>query len=228
MNDSYYAFAFLGFFAVVVVVAIMVVVIKQKKENERKQEIDDYCKKNNLVYSESAEHIPSGAKNFKLINIEGRNYYAEMSGTQGDYHFSIFDYYYDTGTKKSGQEHYFTICVMSGDNIKMPQFFVRDENSIIDTLGEMLGGQDIDFDEDPTFSDNFVLQGKSEALVRQFFDSKVRTAFVKNHKEGYQYEGNQDCFMVSAPECLNLKERLNLLSKAMTIFDEIKITPNEK
>ena len=228
MNDSYYAFAFLGFFAVVVVVAIMVVVIKQKKENERKQEIDDYCKKNNLVYSESAEHIPSGAKNFKLINIAGRNYYAEMSGTQGDYHFSIFDYQYDTGTKKSGQEHYFTICVLSGNNIKMPQFFARDENSIVDTLGEMLGGQDIDFDEDPTFSDKFVLQGKSEPQVREFFDSKVRNAFVKNHKEGYQYEGNQDCFMVSAPERLSLKERLVLLTDTTNIFKDIETSSAEK
>ena len=222
MNDSYYAFAFLGVFAIIVIAVIVVIVIKQKKENERRQEIEDYCKKNNLVYSEGAKNIPSGAKNFKLINIEGRNYYAEMSGTQGDYHFSVFDYQYETGTKKSGQDHFFTICVVSSENVKIPQFFARDENSIVDTLGEMLGGQDIDFDEDLTFSDKFVLQGKSEPLVREFFDSKVRAAFVKNHKESYQYEGNQDCFMISVPERLTLKERLDLLTNTITIFNEIK------
>ncbi|MBR4571681.1 MAG: hypothetical protein IKO19_13565 [Candidatus Riflebacteria bacterium] len=222
MNDSYYAFAFLGVFAVIVVAVIITIVIKQKKENERKQEIDDYCKKNNLIYSESAKNIPSGAKNFKLINIEGRNYYAEMSGVQGDYHFSIFDYIYETNTRKSHQEHSFTICVLSCDNIKMPQFFARDENSIIDTLGELFGGQDIDYDEDPTFSDKFVLQGKSEPLVREFFNSKVRASFVKNHKEAYQYEGDQDCLMISVPERLSLKERLVLLGDTVNIFNDIR------
>ena len=110
----------------------------------------------------------------------------------------------------------------------MPQFFARDENSIIDTLGELFGGQDIDFDEDPTFSDKFVLQGKSEPLVREFFNSKIRASFVKNHKDAYQYEGNQDCFMISVPERLTLKERLNLLADTMNIFKDIETSSAEK
>ncbi len=216
-----------GFLAIILGSIIYFVIVVTNNEIKMKQAIIDYCKNNNLKYFEKAKNIPAVAKSFSLININGHNYLDEMSGTRGNYTIDVFDYSYVTGSGK--RSHYIvnTICIVKGNNIKMPKFFIRDKKAIIDSLGKLFGGQDIIFSEDTTFSNKFVLQGNSEPLIKEFFDSKIRATFSNNHIPEYKYEGDQDCFMLSAPRKLALNERINLISMAMNIFKEFDNSTNE-
>jgi len=90
-------------------------------------------------------------------------------------------------------------------------------------LGEALAlkWEDINFEEDPEFSRGFILRGKKEKEVREFFNSRVRSAFVKRALNGYKYEGIENCFVVSVSGKMNIDDRLKLLSNAMNVLREI-------
>ncbi|MBR4328603.1 MAG: hypothetical protein IKP71_02020, partial [Candidatus Riflebacteria bacterium] len=113
---------------------------------------------------------------------------------------------------------YRTLCVLSKPGVVFPDFYVRTENTISDWIGEKLGGQDIDFDEDADFSGKFVLQGSDEKLIRSFFDQRVRKAFVAVHSNDYEFESAGNYLLVSNRGILNYDERLKMLSNALTVF----------
>ena len=209
---------FFGFFGFV----IFLIIIGEKLEKKRRKEIEDYCKQNQLHYSDRVSNIPNNARAFSLINRSGRDisYYAGMSGNRGGINFNIFDYKFTTGSGKHSHTHFYMICILSSENLDMPKFYVRTEN-FFDSIGKLFGGQDINFTEDPTFSKAFVLQGQPEDSVRMFFNSKVRQTFVNNHQTNYQYEGFKNCFMIAYLRNGNLKDRLILLSNAIKIFKGI-------
>ncbi len=219
-SDDGFAFLFALFFFGII---ISVLIWDYKKEQKRKKEISDYCDRNNLEYSETALNIPDSAYGFSLIKERGHTnlWENEMSGTRGDYSFTIFEHHSVSGYGKNRSEIINTICILLKDRVNLPQFFVRDENMILDSLGKLFGGQDINFDEDPEFSKMFVLQGMVEQDVRDFFDRKIRRVFVTKHVRGYKYEGKADCFMVSLSGRHDIRERLGLLSVSMGIFKEI-------
>ena len=101
---------------------------------------------------------------------------------------------------------------------------MRSENVLLDSVGSMLGGQDIDFEEDNKFSNTFVLQGNDESEIRRFFNSKVRDAFVKNHKSGYCYESKGTCFLLYIKGHALLKTKEAMLNTALKIFSIISTT----
>ncbi len=214
---------FAGFF-IVIFVFVMVFLVeeyKSKKEQERRDKIKDYCDNNGLEYSELACHIPDKVYPFSIMNSEkghSHEYVAETSGMRGDYYFSIFEHTYVTGYGKSATYFHDTLCIISREGLDMPQFFLRDENMILDTLGKVFGGQDINFNEDPTFSKSFVLQGYCEEDVREFFNPPIRDAFVRYHLSGYKYEGKNQFFMIARTGGSDIPERLKMLSIGISIF----------
>jgi hypothetical protein len=92
----------------------------------------------------------------------------------------IFDYQFVTGHGKSKSTRRQSVVAIDSTDLDVPQFFARPEN-FFDVFGSMLGGQDIDFDDDPKFSKSFVLQGPSETQVRQAFHPAVRDFLVQHH-----------------------------------------------
>ncbi|MBP5469219.1 MAG: hypothetical protein J6Z11_08250 [Candidatus Riflebacteria bacterium] len=209
----------LGIFAILIIITI----IENRKEKQRRKEIEDYCRRNHLEYYETAYNIPRIVNSFSLVKDRGHTneWIVQMSGVRGEYNFYIFEHYSVSGSGKSRTVITNTICVILKEGVDLPQFFIRDENLILDSLGKLFGGQDINFAEDSVFSKKFVLQGINEADIRNFFDSKIRRAFVSHHVNGYKYEGNADCFMTLLPGKHKVGERLKLLSDAMSIFREL-------
>ena len=218
----------LAFFAGFILLFIAIAYISHKIERKRRDKIKDYCQAHGLFYLEHVGNIPSAAYSFSLLAEKGHSneWLVGMSGDRGEFHFHIFEHHYVTGSGKNRHSHSNTICILTKKDLFMPQFFVRDEYFIMDALGKLFGGQDINFDEDPEFSKKFVLQGVSEPDVREFFDRKVRKAFVVKHVNGYKYEGFRDCFMVSVDGQSNLEERLKILQNSVSLF--LSICPREK
>ncbi|MBI4914833.1 MAG: hypothetical protein HY825_03225 [Acidobacteria bacterium] len=86
----------------------------------------------------------------------------------------LADFRYVTGGGKSRATHDQTVCVLRLPGLALPHFYLRREVPVLDAIGEMLGGQDLDFPEDAAFSRTFVLQGEETDAVRALFDPVVR------------------------------------------------------
>ncbi len=96
-----------------------------------------------------------------------------MTGDSGDVRISIFDYTFSTGSGKNKSTRRLTVVALESANLKIPSFSMRPE-IFLDKIGSMLGFQDIDFDDDPEFSNAFVLKGENEAAIRKTFHRQLR------------------------------------------------------
>ena len=222
------------------VVIILLTLFSAKKFLTERQSIIDYCNKNGLSFSDVlSKGIPIKCKDFKVINKGRQNKFnMVIAGNRNNIDFDVATYIYtDYDAPKKGKflgmevttysgpkhrhDYYGTICILHNDDLKLPHFFIRDEIMILDTFGKVLGGQDINFNDDPTFSKKFVLQGVSEGKVREFFNQKIRSSFVQLHKKGYVYEGFEDYLFVFAPKEMDINGKMNLLADSIKILNPL-------
>lgn len=99
-----------------------------------------------------------------------------ISGETDEVRISLFDYKYTTGSGKQKSTHQHTIVALESPKLEMPSFSLRPEN-FLDRIGGLLGFQDIDFDDHPVFSEQFVLKGADEEAIRQFFTRPILDFF---------------------------------------------------
>ncbi len=94
-------------------------------------------------------------------------------GRVGNRPFTAFEYAYTVSSGKNSQTYRFAVlCWETGDK-RLPVFSLSPEG-FWKRLGQKLGRQDIDFDEDPTFSDAYELRGPDEAAIRAAFTPQIR------------------------------------------------------
>ena len=218
------AIYFWSFFGVIVLLAIIISIYQSKKEKQRVEALKDYCRKSGVVFSEEVTRVPNNAAGFSVLADKGHTnkWNNEMYGNRNGIDFYMFEHYSVSGYGKNRSVSLDTICILVSDEVNLPQFYLRDEYFLYDDLGKLFGGQDINFQEDPVFSKNFVLQGRSELAIRQFFGNTVRQAFVNNHTSGYVYEGGKDCFALVKSGRLDVEGRATILSDALKIFNQLK------
>jgi len=77
----------------------------------------------------------------------------------------IFDYRYTISTGNSARVVRQTVFFIQSRKLGLPSFFMRPEH-IFHRIGEYLGMQDIDFEEHPSFSRNYLLRGDDEEYIR--------------------------------------------------------------
>jgi hypothetical protein len=82
---------------------------------------------------------------------------------------AVFDY--TIGSGKSARTQ--TVVTLRADGRSLPSFLLTPE-TFVDKLAATLGGQDLDFEDDPEFSKAVRLRG-DEGAVRQLFGPAVRT-----------------------------------------------------
>jgi len=87
------------------------------------------------------------------------------------------DYRYTTGSGKNHTTRTQTVVAMESDSLKLPSFTMRPE-LLFDRVGSALGFQDIDFADHPQFSRVFVLKGKDEVAIREFFETQILDFFA--------------------------------------------------
>ncbi|MBP5469178.1 MAG: hypothetical protein J6Z11_08040, partial [Candidatus Riflebacteria bacterium] len=191
----------------------------------RKRLIINYCEKNYYVYEENPVSLTGTSEAFDVLCKGDTNYFTNgMYKKRGDIEINIIEFTAVTGRGKHSTTEKFTLCQLYKAKTEFPVFFMRSENVLLDSVGSMLGGQDIDFEEDNRFSNTFVLQGNDESEIRRFFNSKVRDAFVKNHKSGYCYESKGTCFLLYIKGHAGLKQKEVMLNTALKIFSIISTT----
>ena len=98
---------------------------------------------------------------------------------------SIFDYKYTTGHGKSQRNRRQTVVAVRSPELRIPIFHLRPEG-MLDTLGDLLRRQDIDFVDHPEFSKLFVLKSESEDETRDFFDSPLLDFFASHRHIAFE------------------------------------------
>ena len=89
-----------------------------------------------------------------------------------------------TFTTQSGQHsttHYQTVMLFESQELRFADFELRPEH-LFHKIGGAFGYQDIDFDDSPEFSKQYLLRGPDEGAVRDLFDRPARN-YLENQKK---------------------------------------------
>ncbi|MHC4872149.1 MAG: hypothetical protein ACYTFY_09920 [Planctomycetota bacterium] len=112
-----------------------------------------------------------------------------MSGSANDIDITIMDYSYTTGSGKSQTTHNQTVIVFESDMLNLTSFTLKPEH-FLHKIGSAFGYQDIDFEANPEFSDNYILRGEDEAAVRELFTNDILSYYAG--KKGISTEGSSN------------------------------------
>lgn len=83
----------------------------------------------------------------------------------------LYDHQYTVGTGKSQQTSNQTVALFRSPNLKTPTIHLKPEGWL-SRVGDLFGRMDIDFEEAPEFSRQFILSGNDEPAIREFFNSE--------------------------------------------------------
>ena len=158
---------------------------------------------------------------FKLMNVgRSRRALNLISGDAGDVKISIFDYRYTTGSGKNKRTSIQTVVALESAGIAAPAFSMRQQSGFLDKIGKLFGGQDIDFEGHPKFSEMFVLQGPDEDAIRSFFTPALLTFFET--KVGHSIEGLQGKMLLYKSRSRTAPEEIkDLLASAYEVYGHI-------
>jgi hypothetical protein len=132
---------------------------------------------------------------FKVFSQgENERFYNAIEGETDNIRITIGDYSYRkltggrTGNNTRARRRVQTVCVLESNSLDAPHCYLRPQRAVLDKLGAMFGGQDLDFSEDKAFSNAYVLQGDNETAIRELFDPQVRAWFADHRDERFQFE----------------------------------------
>jgi len=162
-------------------------------------------------------------KHLKLFSRgHGHRMTSCMEGERDGVKVLLADYHYVTGSGKNASHHNQTICIIKDELLSVPDFYLRREFAFLDYLGKLIGGQDINFPNDPKFSKSFVLQGSVEAETRNLFNDRVRGAFLRFAETNTQVEGQGSTLIVHQSLNLEPEKWPGLLKDTFAIYELLK------
>jgi hypothetical protein len=88
---------------------------------------------------------------------------------------------------------------------------------LFDFLGGLLGGQDLDFDDDPEFSAAYVLQGEDEAAIRGLVDAPTRAWFSARAGQNFHFESAADTLMFHTGRRVGAEQVRELMEQALQV-----------
>lgn len=101
-----------------------------------------------------------------------------IQGVVDDMLFTIGDYHAYRG-EGGGGGFGSTTCVVEMPSEVIPRCYLRPQLPFFDDVRVKLGYQDINFEDDPEFSNAYLLEGKPKAVVESLFDVEVRRWFTE-------------------------------------------------
>jgi len=109
-----------------------------------------------------------------------------------------------------------TACLIDSPQLSLAPFFARPQR-VLDRLGTLLGGQDIGFPDDASFSQAYLLQGPEEKAIRARFDAASRLWFTERASQQLICEGSGRALLLVAPRGLAAREARQLLQTALDL-----------
>ena len=128
-------------------------------------------------YANGGDISPPGLSQFDLFS-RGHTQRVKnaMVGPLGGAEVAVFDYKYVTGHGKHRTTHNQTVVMFDMAGADLPNFILKPEN-IFHKIGGVFGYQDIDFDDHPKFSKQYLLRGGDEEAIRAAFGEEVLDHF---------------------------------------------------
>lgn len=152
-----------------------------KKNNKRAEAMAQVAAKLNMSYVAKDEYgTKSLLADFKLFQRGGGKLitnFLHKKEEAFDLDAYIFDYRYIISTGKSAIPITQTVFFIQAKQLELPQFLLKPEH-FFHRIGTYLGMQDIDFVSDPEFSDQYLLQGEDEDLIRKRLTPDFRHFFT--------------------------------------------------
>lgn len=153
---------------------IALAVVQEKK---RREALEQFCMMRGFTFERERK---DGWRPYQaavpLFNHGGRRRWGyTVAGRVGKRPFTAFEYAYTVSSGKSSQTYRFRVMCWETGDAKLPVFSISPEG-FWNRLGQKLGRQDIDFDDDPTFSQAYELRGPDEAAIRAAFTPRIRGA----------------------------------------------------
>jgi len=131
----------------------------------------------------------------------------------------LFDYYYTVGSGKNSTTYSQTVAFYKSDK-KFPSFSMRPEN-FFDTITSLVGYNDIDFNEFPSFSKLYYLKSKDEATVKEFF-SEHRIRFFEQ-TPGWYLEANENFIVLYKKGLVSVDKYQQHIDEVTNIFNSLDI-----
>lgn len=150
-------------------------------DKKRTEAMTAWAQAHGFVFEGPQPQLVQELSHFKLFN-QGRSRTVKnlMRGSKEIGTVRVCDYQFTTGSGKHQTVHHQTVCIVNTPGRGAPHFFLRKQNRFFDALGKMFGGQDINFDDDETFSKAFVLQtGDDEQQLRHFMAPRLREGLIR-------------------------------------------------
>ena len=158
----------------------------------------------------AALRVFSHGRAHKLRNV--------LRGRRGDTGVLLADHHYVTGSGKNQHRHRAALVILRCPRLALPHFFLRPQIAVLDRIGKLLGGKDVDFAEDDDFSRKFVLQGDDESAVRALFGGAVRQQALQLGG-GVRVEGAGDAVLVERSRAVPPDETSLLLDRAAAFLE---------
>jgi hypothetical protein len=166
---------------------IGVVAVAFHLENKRKAALQAAAQQLGFTYSLGSIPLSAGpgfAQDLSAMSIRqrGRSNKIDLSlvGTHQGRETALFELSYVTGTKKNRSTHRLLCCAVKVGR-QLPKFELRPEG-FLDSIGAMIGFDDIDVSSDPEFSKKFHLSGQNPGLITQIFTPTVRRKLLDLEK----------------------------------------------
>jgi hypothetical protein len=148
--------------AVPIAIVVIALVVASKRRAARRV----WCDARSFTYATRGA-IPEQMSMFKVFDHgHSRGVGENIRGTYEGQPFELYDYFFVTGSGKQRSTHHHT--VVQWQTPSLPDFTLTPEGWLT-RLGNALGGQDIDFDDDREFSRAFQLKGSDVEAIRALF-----------------------------------------------------------
>lgn len=195
----------------------------------RNKKIKEYCKQNGLTYYVTNSLDYGRLQDFELLSGSLTENF--MTGKRGNVSFTICDLYkIDSSSKVRAHYNYTTLIYFFSYDIDFPYFIIRRKNLIRKFLTFIFDLGEIKFEDDYSFSLDYILKGTSKSDLKEFFTKNVRNVFLDNYVRGFSYEANQYYFLIKyegiglIPEIPGIglfpsvNKRMELFEKAAQIY----------
>ena len=188
-------------------------------EKKRTEAMTAFAQSHGYQFEGVAPQLIDELSGFKLFN-QGRARTAKnmMRGSKEPGAVRICDYQFTIGSGKHQQIHQQTICVLKTPGRMAPHFFLRRQRAFFDALGKVFGGQDINFDDDPTFSNAYVLQTSGdEQQLRGFMSVGLRETLSRMVDRNIMMEVLGDTLILHQGKRLKPEQLEALVADAVNI-----------
>ncbi len=136
----------------------------------------------------------------------------------------IFDYKFTVGSGKNSRTLRQTVFFMQSKKLGLPEFLMKPEH-FFNKVGNYLGlQQDIDFENFPDFSDQYLLKGEDEEMVRYIMSNDLLQFFTI--EKDWALEGiNYYLIFYKRNSILSPEGIQELYEKGMYVYDLLSEEP---